>query len=429
MYAKSTGTRHRTLATLVAACAVLAAGATPAPGYAKTATSGVSPKMVLDWNATAVATTLAAGASQPVAALYVGFAQAAVYDAVVAINGRFRPYLASPVVRRPASPDAAAATAAYRVLVTYFPLQKQMLDSAYAESLAAVPDGAKQDNGVSVGEQAAAALIAARTDDGRNAPGTYEPTPAPGVWRPTPPALLPALAPWLATTRPLLLNGPAQFRPGPPPALNSARYARDFDEARRYGAKNGSVRTAEQTEAALFWTENVPQQLNRTLRNLVVRLGLDLTDAARALVMGGTTMAEALIACWDAKYAYGAWRPITAIPAAGTDGNDRTTADPTWEPLLPTPNHPEYPSAHNCVTAALAATAVQLIGHEAIDLDVSSAVTGTSRQYRYVGDLEHDIVNARVWAGFHWRTSDKVGYQLGTDVATWALDRYFRPAA
>jgi hypothetical protein len=414
-------------AVLVAAIALPAAAA-QIPAQATVSATTANPQVVLDWHATAVATVLASGANQAEAAIYIGLTQAAVYDAVIAIEKGFEPYLIVPGVPPGSSAEAAAAAAAYGVLASYFPAQKPALDVAYATSLAGIPDGIAQDRGVLVGQQVATGLVAARTDDGRGAPGTFTPTPAPGVWRATPPAMLPALSPWMATVTPLLLQNASQFRPGPPPALTSRQYANDFEETRLYGGKTGSLRTAEQTEVARFWTENVPQQLNRTLHNLVVRLGLDLRHAARGLAMGTTMMADALIACWDAKYTYGFWRPITAIPAAATDGNDRTTPDPTWEPLLPTPNHPEYTSAHNCVTAAVGVTAKALVGGNRIELDVTSTVTGTTRHYAHTNDLERDIVNARVWVGFHWRTSDQVGYRLGEQVSRWALDRRFRPS-
>ena len=196
--------------------------------------------------------------------------------------------------------------------------------------------------------------------------------------------------------KPMLLERPNQFRPGPPPALERPRYARDFNETRLYGAKSGSLRTTEQTETARFWTEVVQQQHNRTLRNLVTRLGLDLPEAARALALGTAVMTDSLIACWDAKFAYGYWRPVTAIPAGDTDGNDATAPDPAWEPMAPTPNHPEYPSAHTCVTAGLGAAAAN---SSAVTESTStcparsperSATSNTS------ADLERDIENARV---------------------------------
>lgn len=404
--------------------ALLSAALPAAAGPAKRTVT--SPQVVLDWNATAVATLRASGKGQPESMVYITLTQAAVYDAVSAIEGGFEPYLIVPGVPPGSSPEAAAAAAAYGVLVSYFPAQQPALDAAYAASLAAIPDGPAEDRGVLVGQQVAAGLVAARIDDGRDDPETYTPTPAPGVWRPTPPAFLPALTPWMATMKPLLLTDAAQFRPGPPPALDSRGYARDFEEVRLFGAKTGSLRTAEQTETARFWTELVYQQHNRTLRDLVTRLGLDLREAARALVLGTTVMADSLIACWDAKYAYGLWRPVTAIPEADTDGNDRTTADPAWEPIAPTPNHPEYPAAHGCVTGALGAAAAELVGSDRIELDVASTVTGTTHHFEHVNDLEREIIAARVYAGFHWRNSGEVGVRLAKRISDWALQRYFR---
>jgi hypothetical protein len=406
--------------------AALLSAATPAAA-GPAAQTLASPQVVLDWNVTAAATLVASGKPQPESMMYVALTQAAVYDAVVAIAGGFEPYLIVPGVPPGSSPEAAAAAAAYGVLVNYFPAQKPALDAAYAASLAAIPDGTAEDRGVLVGQQVAAGLVAARIDDGRDDPETSTPTPAPGVWRPTPPAFAAAQTPWLATMKPLLLERPDQFRPGPPPALDSARYARDFNETRLYGPKTGSLRTAEQTETARFWTELVQQQHNRTLRNLVTRLGLDLREAARALALGTTVMADSLIACWDAKFAYGYWRPVTAIPAGNTDGNDETAADPAWEPLAPTPNHPEYPSAHTSVTAGLGAVVAELVGSRRIDLDVASTVTGTTRDFARVADLRRDIENARVYIGFHWRTSGEVGSRLAARVARWEIERFFRP--
>ena len=219
----------------------------------------------------------------------------------------------------------------------------------------------------------------------------------------------------------------ALMRARPPPALDSVRYARDFEEVRLYGGKNGSLRTIEQTETARFWTELVQQQHTRTLRNLVTRLGLNLREAARALALGTTIMADSLIACWDAKLAYGYWRPVTAISAGDTDDNRRTAADPAWEPLAPTPNHPEYPSAHTCVTTGLAVAAAALVGGDRIDLDVASTVTGTTRHFTHVNDLVRDIQYARVYIGYHWRNSGEVGSRLAERVARWSLEHYFRP--
>ena len=215
-----------------AVIALSAAGAVSAPARPQPQATATSPQVVLDWNATAVATAIAAGKSQPESTLYVGLTQAAVYDAVIAIEGGFDPYLIVPGVPPGASAEAAAAAAAHGVLVSYFPAQQAALDAAYATSLAGIPDGTSEDRGVMVGRQVATGLVAARIDDGRGASVPFDPVLAPGVWRPTPPALLPALHPWLGAMKPLVLQSASQFRPGPPPALGSARYARDFEEVR-----------------------------------------------------------------------------------------------------------------------------------------------------------------------------------------------------
>jgi hypothetical protein len=414
-------------AALALALALLPAASSSAGARSGAVSLTASPQVVLDWNATAVATTIAAGKGQPESALYVGLTQAAVYDAVIAIEGGFAPYLVVPGVPPGSSAEAAAAAAAYGVLVQYFPGQKASLDAAYAASLAGIPDGPAEDRGVLVGRQVATGLVAARIDDGRDAQVPFPPPAAPGVWRPTPPAFLPALHPWMASMKPLLLDEASQFRPGPPPELDSRRYARDFDETRLYGASNSSVRTPEQTETALFWTEFAPQQYHRALRGFISARGQNLREAARSLAMGGTAMADALIACWDGKITYAFWRPVTAIHEAASDGNDRTAADPAWSPLRPTPNHPEYPSAHNCLAGALGETLSQIGGGQ-IDLDVDSTVTGTTHHFDRVGDFEEEIVNARVWVGFHWRTSDEVGFRLGEHVAKWASRHYFEEA-
>lgn len=385
-----------------------------------------SPQVVLDWNATAVATVLAARKPSPEALVYLGLVQAAVHDAVVAIEGGFEPYLIVPGVPPTSSAEAAGAAAAYGVLARYFPAQKAMLDDAYASSLAGIPDGPAEDRGVLVGQQVATGIVAARIDDGRDAPVSFSPTASPGVWRPTPPAFLAAAHPWLPSTKPLALESPSQFRPDAPPVLDSRRYARDVEETRLYGAKTGSLRTAAQTETALFWAENTPTQYNRTLRNLVTARSLDLREAARTLALGGIVLADAMIACFDAKQAYAYWRPVTAIREADTDGNERTTADPTWEPLAATPNHAEYPSAHTCATAALGNAVAEIVGDDDIELDVASTVTNTTRHFDDIDALRQDIVDARVYIGFHFRTANEVGYRLGEKVSRWVIRHHLR---
>ena len=382
--------------------------------------------MALDWNRTAVATLLASGKPGTEALIYLALTQAAVYDAVTAIEGGFRPYRIRPGVPPQASPEAAAAAAAHGVLTEYLPAQAATLDAAYSASLAAIPDGPSEERGAIVGRQVAAGIVAARIDDGRDAPPPPVPAPAPGIWRPTPPAFLAPQTPWVAAMTPLLLRRASQFQPGPPPPLGGRRYARELNETRLYGAKNGSLRTPEQTETALFYTESVVSMNNRALRAVVERLGLDLEGAARALAMGDMVVADALTACLQAKHTYWFWRPVTAIALAHTDGNPSTTADPTWEPLAATPNHPEYPAAHGCNTAALGAVLAALEHREQIDLALDSTVTHTTHRFATLADLKREIIDARVWAGLHLRGSGEEGVRLGERVARWALQRYFR---
>ena len=415
-----------------AVAALLAAAAVVVPASAQAHRSPPQPagsqQVALDWNQTAASTLAATGKPQTESMVYMGLTQAAVYDAVIAIQGGFEPYLIRPGVPPNASPQAAAAAAAHGVLSTYFPAQRPTLDAALTSSLDAIPDGPSQDRGVLVGQQVAAGIVAARIDDGRDGPFDPEPTILEaGVWRRTPPALAAAQTPWVAKMTPLLLRRVSQFQPGPPPALTSRLYARDFNETRLYGAKDSTVRSADQTQTALFYTDSVVGMNNRALRSVVARRGLDLTGTARALAMGNMVIADADAACLQAKYAYWFWRPVTAIALADSDGNPDTAAEPGWAPLRDTPNHPEYPGAHGCNTAALGAVVAALLGTEQIELDLESKVTGTTRHLAAVADLERDIVNARTWIGFHFRHSSEVGVRLGERVAHWAVNHYFQP--
>jgi hypothetical protein len=361
---------------------------------------------VTHWNDVATqAIAGTAGKGTPEAFLYLAFVQQAVDDAVVSAQGGHAPY--APTVPAPAgaSAEAAAAAAAHRVLATYLPDQQASLDAAYAASLAAEPAGAARAAGVLVGEQAAAQIVSARVGDGRDAPVTFSPPPAPGVWRPTPPALLPALTPWMGRVRPLLLRRPDQFRPGPPPALSSPQYTADLRLTQRLGGVDSAARTPEQTEIARFWSEPTAAQYQRALRGYAA--GRDIADAARLFATVDVTAADALIACFDAKYTYGFWRPVTALPG--------------WQPLLVTPNHPEYPSAHGCTTAAVAEALAKFAGTRRIGLTVTSTVTGTSQRFATAGDLDRQIVDARVWGGLHFRNSVRVGERLGRAVAAYDL--------
>src|SRR5262249_18582624 len=251
---------------------------------------------------------------------------------------------------------------------------------------------------------------------------------APGLWVfAPPPSLQSAQTPWLAFMQPLLLESSAQFRAPPPPALSSAQYATDLNETKAYGALNSAVRTPDQTAIAWFWNANAINQLNQTLRDVVTQHDMDLVDAVHLLAMGMIVPTDAGIACFDSKYHYQFWRPVTAIR------NDPTAPDPTWSPLVATPNHPEYPSAHGCVTSALTAVLAHALGTDTIDVTIPGAQGGattltTSRHFGTAQELASQVIDARVWIGFHYRNSVVAGEDLGTSVAHWALQRAFLPS-
>jgi hypothetical protein len=394
----------------------------------------VAPEAVLTWNTNAVNAVRASTPTkfQIEGEIYMSYVQAAVYDAVTKIAGRYRPYhdFAFAVVPG-ASAEAAVAAAAKTTLDNYLPDQQATVDAEYAAYIVTLSGDVA--NGIAVGEAAANDLIAFRTGDGRGAAtptyGTIGPI-LPGQWQ-LQSASQTAQTPWVATMRPFLLERPSQFRVEPPPALGSRRYTNDLNETKAYGAVNSPVRTPSQTAIAYFWNANAINQYNQAMQNVVAQHGMDLVDAAHLLAMGDLVVSDAGIACMDSKYFYLFWRPITAIQNADKDGNPATTADPTWAPLLATPNHPEYPAAHGCVTSAFSDALAAALHTKRLDVTVPGATGGgttltTTQHFDSVGDMQKQIVDARVWIGFHYRNSAENGVELGNDVAGWALDRYFQ---
>jgi len=234
--------------------------------------------------------------------------------------------------------------------------------------------------------------------------------------------------------RPFLLEQASQFRAEPPPALTSNQYAKDLNETKAYGAINSSVRTPDQTATAYFWNANVINSFNQTMQNVITQHQMDLVGAAHLFAMGELVTTDAGIGCFDSKYFYLFWRPITAIRNADKDGNPKTAADPAWTPLVNTPNHPEYPSAHGCLTSAFTDALAAALRTQHLDVTIPGATNGgttltTTRHYNTVADVQHQIVDARVWIGFHYRNSVEQGEKLGNNVADWALNQYFQPVS
>ena len=417
---------------LLAAAAALLALAASAPARADTVT---------DWNAiatTAIVTT--AGQSPHASTPSFAMVQGAVYDAVNAIDRGHRPYIAAPTADRSDSKQAAAATAAFRVLAALFPSQLPTLQPLYDASLAAVPDGPARDGGVAAGEAAAAAMLAARANDGRGGPFTFVIGSEAGDWRPSPPGFGLDPAPWVGNVRPFLVPNTEMLLSDPPNPLTSDAYAEDFAEVRRLGSINSTARTADQTEAAIFWQDHGPALWNRVLRALSRSQGLDTAENARLFAMANLAAADAAIGCWYSKYHWNFWRPVMGIREAAADGNPATEADPAWTPLfdpatpqfgspLANPPFPDHPAGHGCVSGAIVRTLQNFFGTNKIAFSASSNRTRTTRSFDRFSDALNEVIDARVWGGIHFRTADVQGAVLGKKVAHWLEKHYLQPTS
>ena len=390
-----------------------------------------APDPVLAWNAIAIQQIAPpGGVAKPGTLGFIDEAivHTAIYDAVEAIHRRYTAFASRPGIRGPASAYAAVASAGHEVLVALYPASSSALDTSLAASLAYVRDGRAKDNGVAIGKDAADAILALRANDGRNAGGTFTTSGGIGVWVPTPPGLLPALTPWLRFVTPWTMSSPSQFRPGPPPSLDSELWIRDYNETKALGAKVGSTRTAEQTDIGLFWSDNPELQVDRYWRGIAIAQRLSLEENARFFAMLTVARSDATIACWDAKFHYAFWRPVTAIQAGG--GNPALTADPAWASNAVTPNHPEYPAAHGCATSASAHTLQAFFRTDELHFSVDSTVAALMspvRTYERFSDLLEEVKRARVYGGMHYRNSTEQGALLGKRVVRQMVRHHFRP--
>src|SRR2546430_98643 len=418
------------LVAVVLTVASLAQGTASAP-------TNVAPVTALNWNVNAVAAVRAAHTMDGVAAggsprllyqteglLYLSYVQAAVYDATMKISNRYTLYHHFNAKPGNASIQAAVIAAAYRTLVAYLGDPGGALTAKYTADIAGLPADQTMSRGIAVGEAAAADIVNLRANDGRNAAISDAcPTDTtPGVWQCDSNSIQTQQTPWLAVMKPLMLGSDSQFRAPAPPALSDPQYIADLNETHSQGGSN--VEPNEHKPTALFWNLNAINQLNQTLRDLATQHNMDLVDTVHLLAMGELIPTDAGIACFDSKYHYMFWRPITAIRAGG---------DMAWNPLVVTPNHMEYPSQHGRVTSALAQVISSALGTQNINVTIYGApVTGTTpvpRTYATVADIDSELVSARVWIGFHYRHSVIVGEDLGHSVAAWTLDRYFLPKA
>jgi hypothetical protein len=433
----------RSVRVWIAAVAVLLAAAAPSVGRADAVTH---------WNRIAV-TAIVSGAGQVPhpAILSLAMVQGAVYDAVNAIDGRHRPYLVAPPANPWDSKEAAAATAAYKVLVGLFPGQLTTLQPVYDTYIARLPDepaGSKA-AGIAIGEAAATAMLHAREGDGRNPPGPFPFVfgTEPGQWRLAPPqgptglvALDPA--PWVGAVRPFIVPDVEMLRTDPPNDVTSAAYAEDFNEVKALGSLTSTTRTADQTEAAIFWQDHGPAIWNRVLQSLGERPDMTMAENARLFAMAELATADAAIGCWNNKYYWNFWRPITAIREGENDGNPATAGDPTWTPLfdptvpvsgakLVTPGFPDHPAGHGCATSAFVHVLQDFFGTDRMTFTVTSnkcfPAPCRPRTFNRFSDALKEVIDARVWGGIHFRTADVQGAVLGKKVAQYLQKHYFQP--
>ena len=390
---------------------------------------------VTDWNAITMDAVTAARPG-PQGMLDVALVHIAVHDAVQAIEKRFEPYHFQ-LKGATGSRSAATASAAHGVLVTIYPAQAGTLDAKYFDYLA--QHGLNGDPGLVVGEKAAANIAALRRATPNPAPPPFVGSTEIGKWRPTesfigtppaPPSFSPMVTPWLAQSAPFTLTSPRRFRAPPPPELTSARYWHDYEEVKQLGALNGSARTAQQTDLAYFYNDNFFTQWNRVLRTIAQKRVNKIGDSARLFALANMAGADALITCWDSKVTYVFWRPITAIREGANDGNPFTVADPTWQPLVNTPNYPDYTSGANSLVAAMTRTLEMFFGSDRGPLEVTSlhplAVQKT-RVYARFSNAADDVVEARIYLGIHFRFADTAARRQGEKVAEHAFEHFMLP--
>ncbi|HEX6905727.1 MAG TPA: vanadium-dependent haloperoxidase [Terriglobales bacterium] len=404
------------------------------------------------WNTIAARTAVQGKATPGMAGMFLAYADLAAFDALNAIHPRFQAYGGiQPAASPGASESAAVAAAMHDVLVHYFPSQAASdpnatppfigLDERYADYLASLTDGAAAINaGVQVGQQAAAAMIALRNNDGVFGVNNYVfQTPGPGVYQPTPPFPYPgAQTPWIANMTPFTMSSAGQFLPdeGPTP-LSSDQWAEDYNRTKTYGSLTSTARSAEQTTIGLFWTAHPAIPFTGMLNDLATSHALGALDSARLFAMVFAGYSDAFIGCMNAKYTFNFWRPVTAIQEGDTDGNPDTVGDLNWAPLATTPNHPEYPAAHGCVTGAITSIVASYFGTRNVTLHVTATypvpaalgggtVTAT-RTYNSTDDLLNEVQVARIYGGMHFAHSIQQGTVLGQKVARQLARRFFQP--
>lgn len=351
----------------------------------------------------------------------------AAHDALNAIDPRYKPYLTDTSVPN-ANPDAAVAAAMHDVLNATIPGQTSYLDGAYAAALAAIPAGDAKTAGIALGQKTAKAIIDARTGDGAgHAQGPYAAPMTPGVYQPTPPVGFAAYVHWGAV-KPFAVADVAAYRPPPPFKLTDLAYSQDFIEVKAFGSATSSVRSADQSQAALFWLENTPQSFERISASIAKAKNMNGWDQARMYALVALAEADAYTSVEAAKYVYTFWRPITAIHAADSDGNPDTVADPNWMPDAGTPPDPDYPSGHSGAAGAGEVVLQNVLGGDAVNVSYSSSsLPSATRSYTSLSQIASEIAASRIYVGYHFRNSTVQGRKLGQAIGDFVVKNKLQP--
>ena len=381
--------------------------------------------VITDWNEKAVA-FVTPRMAPPAAQRVVAMVQVAMFDAVNSIERRYRPYLAQLPATPAASKEAAAAAAAGTLLVGLHPQAEGELKGALAAYLAAIPNGDAKSEGIRLGEEVAAKVLEARAKDGSDAPDSYRPKTKPAVYVRTPITVASA---W-PNVKPFAMTSPSQFRPEPPIPLKSEQWAADYNEIKNLGGKASAKRSARQTEDARFWLITGPQSTDPIARKLVMAKNMSLIDSARFMALVSVALADAYISVMDGKYHYDFWRPITAIRNGDIDDNPTTEPDATWQPIDNTPMHPEYPCAHCIGSAALAAVAETVFGTADVAEVAMTGPTapGVTHRWTNLRAYTDEVSQARIWAGFHYRFSTRVGQDMGRKIGQFVVNNVMQAA-
>jgi hypothetical protein len=379
----------------------------------------------MDWNTKADAIGIEKQLPNVPNARGLAMLHVAMFEAVNAIDRRYAPYKLNLAAERTTSKEAAAASAAYDILVALYPDQKADLDATLAASLSGIAETEAKSKGIELGKKAAAGIIALRANDSSDKTENYRPYATPGIYVPTMlpiESTSPALTPWVMGTG-------SQFRPGPPPALSSETWTRDLNEIREIGSRNSSKRTADQTNIGRFWFQTGPRTYNPIVKQIAMARKMDVVDCARLFALSSIAGVDAFIAVFDAKYTYNLWRPVTAIRNADLTSNAATPREESWTPLGVTPMHPEYPCAH-CIVAAAIATVLQAVaGEEVVAISLTSPTApGVTRQWTRLQDYSDEVSNARIYAGFHYRFSTEVGKDMGKKIGQLTVATQLRGA-